>query len=210
MIRVMIAWLLVSVASISAASPVDRVVDLLGPYQQFSAEFTQSTLDAEGQPVSEIEGRLAIQTADVFFWQTEAPFAQQIVADGEVVWIYDEDLFQVQVRPLSDALGASPAAVLGGDPMLLNDTFRIQEDALGELSVFRLIPRAADEVTRQIELRFDGSRLLDLQVVDALGNRTRIRFTSVDRSPPAPAQFEFTPPQGVDVIYALGESTSSR
>jgi Outer membrane lipoprotein-sorting protein len=63
-------------------------------------------------------------------------------------------------------------------------------------------------VTRQIELRFDGSRLLDLQVIDALGNRTRIRFTALDRTSPAPAQFEFTPPEGVDVIYALGQSSS--
>mgnify|MGYP000202614854 FL=1 len=192
----------------SAASPVDRVVDLLASYRQFSAEFTQSTLDVEGQPVSEIDGRLAIQSAEVFFWQTNAPFAQQIVADGEVVWIYDEDLFQVQVRPLNDALGASPAAVLGGDSKLLNETFQIQEEALGELSVFRLVPRAEDDVTRQIELRFDGSRLLDLQVIDALGNRTRIRFTALDRTPPAQAQFEFTPPEGVDVIYALGQSSS--
>lgn len=208
MMRKLIAAIALCVAGTSGASPVDRVVDLLGPYRQFSAEFTQSTLDSEGQPVSEINGRLAIQNAEVFFWQTDAPFAQQIVADGEVVWIYDEDLFQVQVRPLGDALGASPAAVLGGDSALLNETFRIQEEALGELSVFRLVPRAEDDVTRQIELRFDGSQLLDLQVIDALGNRTRIRFTSLDRNSPAPAQFEFTPPQGVDVIYALGQPSS--
>lgn len=204
MMRALSLMLAIVLSAPAVADDAGKLVELLKPYRQFSAEFRQATLDREGNPVSQVDGRLAIRAADVFFWQTEQPFAQQIVADGEVVWIYDQDLLQVQVRPITDALGATPAAVLGGDSHRLMETFQIEANRLGEVMQYRLIPVAADDVTQAIELRFDGSHLMDMQVVDALGNRTQIRLTSLDRSIPPAEQFEFVPPAGADVIYALG------
>ena len=60
-------------------------------------------------------------------------------------------------------------------------------------------------MTRRIVLRFDGSRLLDLSIDDALGNRSLVTLTAVTQGRPPSRLFEFKPPEGADVIYALGE-----
>ncbi|MDB9863124.1 outer membrane lipoprotein chaperone LolA [Litorivicinus sp.] len=182
------------------------LANLLKPYQVFSAEFEQSSLDASGSPVSRMTGQLAIDGKTRFFWQTNPPFAQTIVADGDVLWIFDEDLLQVQVRPLNDALSTSPSSILGGSAENLAESFSVTEERGGTRREFSLIPKAEDDVTREILLRFDGSRLMELLVRDALGNQTRIKLTAISRDPPNNQRFVFEPPPGVDVIYGLGQT----
>ena len=193
------------VSLVASAAPIESLARLLEPYRVFSADFKQSTLDPEGSPINQMTGELAIASQSTFYWKTNPPFSQVIVADGEVLWVFDEDLYQVQVRPLDDALAASPAAILSGDLEMLGSRFQVTEDRFATMAVYQLEPRATDEVTRQIVLRFDGSRLLDLAIEDALGNRSLVTLTAVMQGKPSNALFQFTPPEGVDVIYALGE-----
>ena len=190
---------------VATAAPIEGLVRLLEPYRAFSADFKQSTLDPEGSPINQMNGELAIASQSTFYWKINPPFSQVIVADGEVLWVFDEDLFQVQVRPLDDALAASPAAILSGDLEMLGSRFQVTEDRFGTMAVYRLEPRATDEVTRQILLRFDGSRLVDLSIEDALGNRSLVTLTAVMQGKPSNTLFTFTPPEGADVIYAVGE-----
>jgi outer membrane lipoprotein carrier protein len=190
---------------VATAAPIEGLVRLLEPYRAFSADFKQSTLDPEGSPINQMNGELAIASQSTFYWKINPPFSQVIVADGQVLWVFDEDLFQVQVRPLDDALAASPAAILSGDLEMLGSRFQVTEDRFGTMAVYRLEPRATDEVTRQILLRFDGSRLVDLSIEDALGNRSLVTLTAVMQGKPSNTLFTFTPPEGADVIYAVGE-----
>jgi len=188
-----------------SASPIESLSRLLEPYRTFSADFTQRTLNQDNTPISQMTGQLAIASASVFYWKTDPPFAQSVIADGEVLWVFDEDLYQVQVRPLDDALAASPAAILSGDIEMLASRFQVTEERSGTMAIYQLEPQATDEVTRAVILRFDGSRLMDLSIEDALGNRSQVTLTAVFRGQPNPELFEFTPPEGVDVIYALGQ-----
>jgi outer membrane lipoprotein carrier protein len=190
---------------VATAAPIEGLVRLLEPYRAFSADFKQSTLDPEGSPINQMNGELAIASQSTFYWKINPPFSQVIVADGEALWVFDEDLFQVQVRPLDEALAASPAAILSGDLEMLGSRFQVTEDRFGTMAVYRLEPRATDEVTRQILLRFDGSRLVDLSIEDALGNRSLVTLTAVMQGKPSNTLFTFTPPEGADVIYAMGE-----
>lgn len=199
---IVFGWLLLSLGA--AASPIESLARLLEPYRTFSADFQQSTLDSKGASITEMTGALAIASESIFYWKTNPPFSQVIVADGEVLWVFDEDLYQVQVRPLDDTMTASPAAILSGDLDVLGSRFQITEERSGTIAIYALQPRATDEVTRQIVLRFDGTRLLDLSIEDALGNRSLVSLTEVKYGKPADALFEFKPPDGADVIYALG------
>ena len=200
---IVFGWLLLSLGA--AASPIESLARLLEPYRTFSADFQQSTLDSKGASITEMTGALAIASESIFYWKTNPPFSQVIVADGEVLWVFDEDLYQVQVRPLDDTLTASPAAILSGDLDVLGSRFQVTEERTGTIAVFALEPRATDEVTRQIVLRFDGARLLDLSIEDALGNRSLVSLTEVKYGKPSSALFKFIPPEGADVIYALGD-----
>lgn len=200
---IVFGWLVLSLGA--TASPIESLARLLEPYRTFSADFRQSTLDSKGASITEMTGALAIASESTFYWKTNPPFSQVIVADGEVLWVFDEDLYQVQVRPLDDTLTASPAAILSGDLDVLGSRFQVTEERTGMIAVYALEPRATDEVTRQIVLRFDGTRLLDLSIEDALGNRSLISLTEVKYGKPANALFKFKPPEGADVIYALGD-----
>lgn len=200
---IVFGWLLLSLGA--TASPIESLARLLEPYRTFSADFQQSTLDSKGSSITEMTGALAIASESIFYWKTDPPFSQVIVADGEVLWVFDEDLYQVQVRPLDDTLTASPAAILSGDLDVLGSRFQVIEERTGTIAVYALEPRATDEVTRQIVLRFDGARLLDLSIEDALGNRSLVSLTEVKYGKPAGALFKFIPPEGADVIYALGD-----
>ena len=200
---IVFGWLLLSLGV--TASPIKSLARLLEPYRTFSAEFQQSTVDSKGMSITEMTGTLAIASESIFHWKTNPPFSQVIVADGEVRWVFDKDLDQIQVRPLDDALAASPAAILSGDLDVLGSRFQVTEERSGTIAVYTLEPRATSEVTRQIILRFDGTRLLDLSIEDALGNRSLVSLTDVRHGKPADALFQFTPPQGADVIYALGD-----
>ena len=200
---IVFGWLLLSLGA--TASPIESLARLLEPYRTFSADFQQSTLDSKGASITEMTGALAIASESIFYWKTNPPFSQVIVADGEVLWVFDEDLYQVQVRPLDDIMTASPAAILSGDLDVLGSRFQVTEERTGTIAVYALEPRATDEVTRQIVLRFDGARLLDLSIEDALGNRSLVLLTEVKYGKPSSALFKFIPPEGADVIYALGD-----
>ena len=200
---IVFGWLLLSLGA--TASPIESLARLLEPYRTFSADFQQSTLDSKGASITEMTGALAIASESIFYWKTNPPFSQVIVADGEVLWVFDEDLYQVQVRPLDYTMTASPAAILSGDLDVLGSRFQVTEERTGTIAVFALEPRATDEVTRQIVLRFDGARLLDLSIEDALGNRSLVTLTEVKYGKPSSALFKFIPPEGADVISALGD-----
>ena len=203
--RELVGLLCVCWSCLVIASPVEDLVRLLEPYQSFSAEFKQSILDQEGAPINQMTGELSIVSSSIFYWKTNPPFSQVIVADNEVLWVFDEDLYQVQVRPIDDAIAASPAAILTGGPDTLGSRFRVTDERKNTMAVYRLVPRASDEVTRQIVLRFEGDQLVDLSIEDALGNRSLVTLTAVTHDQPSPERFEFTPPDDADVIYALGE-----
>ena len=123
---IVFGWLLLSLSA--TASPIESLARLLEPYRTFSAEFQQSTLDSKGMSITEMTGTLAIASESIFYWETNPPFSQVIVADGEVLWVFDKDLYQVQVRPLDDTLTASPAVILSGDLDVLGSRFQIDSD----------------------------------------------------------------------------------
>ena len=140
---IVLGWLLLSLGA--TASPIESLARLLEPYRTFSADFQQSTFDSKGASITKMTGALAIASDSIFYWKTNPPFSQVIVADGEVLWVFDEDLYQVQVRPLDDTMTASPAAILSGDLDVLGSRFQVTEERTGTIAVYALEPRATDE-----------------------------------------------------------------
>jgi len=68
---------------------------------------------AFAQP-DESRGTLLLQRPGKFRWDYMQPYKQQIVGDGQRLWIYDVDLEQVIVKPMDAALGDTPALLLSG------------------------------------------------------------------------------------------------
>ncbi len=193
--------------AVSVLAQADRAADQLAArlaeYRSFSAQFEQQVMDEQGMTLSAVTGQLAMAQGDRFRWETDTPFRQIIVADGEVLWVYDPDLEQVQVRSLASALNASVASILSADAQQLEARFVVDETQISDARIFSLTSRATDDVTQQINLIFRGARLTGIEVLDALGQLTQLSFVRMELGSVDPKQFQFDPPAEADVIYAL-------
>jgi outer membrane lipoprotein carrier protein len=64
-----------------------------------------------------------------------------------------------------------------------------------------LTPRRSDGDFRELRLGFAGGALRRMQLLDRLGQVTRLEFAKVERNPRLdPSIFTFVPPAGVDVV----------
>jgi outer membrane lipoprotein carrier protein len=185
----------------SSANATEQLERFFEQVNTFAAEFDQLVLDENLNRIEESTGQMWIARPGKFRWDYEPPLEQQIISDGERVWIYDVDLEQVTVQALDAAVGRTPAILLAGRGDL-DANYRIEDRGLhGEVSWVALIPRDDDGNFSEVQLGFEGDALRLLQLVDQLGQITRIIFSANQVNPTLAATvFDFTPPPGVDVI----------
>ncbi|HEX7044446.1 MAG TPA: outer membrane lipoprotein chaperone LolA [Burkholderiales bacterium] len=169
--------------------------------ERYTAQFNQVVVDETGETIQESNGRLWIERPNKFRWNYETPYKQQIVSDGERLWVYDEDLKQVTVRPLKKGLLETPAALLAGRGRLAQ-RFDIRDGGAAEgLAWVELTPKEKDGSFERVRLGFEQGRLRKFELQDALGQTTRYTLRGgVENQPIAPSRFTFTPPPGVDVV----------
>lgn len=166
-------------------------------------EFEQITRNDTGEVMEASRGTLLIQRPDRFRWSYSEPFEQEIVADGNKLWVYDIDLEQVTVRPLTDVLGVGPALLLSGDYAALEANFEVQPEQDDWL---KLTPKQNDWDFQSIRLQMEQGVPHVVEVDSGLGQTTRLELTQLERNVRIDAsRFRFTPPAGVDVIAPKGE-----
>jgi len=164
-------------------------------------EFEQKIYDSSRKLLQESRGVLAFSRPGKFRWTYVKPYAQLIVGDGSRVWIYDEDLKQVTVKKLDQALGSTPAALLAGNNEAMR-AFRLSDQgAKGGLEWLETTPRDKESGFEKIRMSFGASGLEVMELLDGFGQTTVLRFRSFQRNPRLdPALFRFVPPKGADVI----------
>lgn len=186
---------------VAAAS--DDLTRFFTVVKSYSARFHQIVLDSDGRETQRSAGYLYIERPDKFRWEYDAPYEQHIVGDGNKVWVYDIGLEQVTVRPMSVALGDTPAALLAGKGEL-NQNFTVQDMArsrAGAKDWIRLKPKNKESGFDEIRLAFEHERLAVVELVDGFGQTTRILLSDYKENIKLdPAKFKFTPPAGVDVL----------
>ena len=166
-------------------------------------QFSQQVFDAAGKLKESSSGRVALSAPRQFRWEYLKPYRQLIVADGKKVWIFDPDLEQVTVRPQGEEERNSPLSALI-NPSLLAQQFDISEEAAPRdgLQWLSLTPKVGSDASFQFAaLGFGPNGLARMEVTDAIGQRTAIRFDGWKRNPGFAADtFSFTPAKGVDVV----------
>lgn len=165
-------------------------------------QFTQQVYDSQGKLTETSSGEVQLSVPRLFRWEYVKPYPQVIVADGKKVWIYDPDLAQVTVRPQGVQEQSSPLAALI-EPARLDAMFVVAEaGSAGGLEWLGLKPKDGQESSFQsARLGFDGGTLVKMEVVDLIGQRTKIEFRGWQRNPDfAAGTFKYTVPKGVDVI----------
>lgn len=188
------------------AAPADqqaaqKLAALLGDAQTLQGRFSQLTLDASGTRLQESTGLMELKRPGMFRWVTEPPLEQELVSDGKKVWLYDPDLLQVTVQTMDERMTHTPALLLSGDVEQISASFEIEHTESGATSDFMLTPRAKDTLFDSLRLSFRDGRINDMQLNDAVGQRTNILFMSIRMNEPLDnSHFRFQIPAGVDVI----------
>jgi outer membrane lipoprotein carrier protein len=193
-----------------AADPHVRLAAFTRDLTGLSGQFEQRVFDPEGRLNESSQGQIALAVPRQFRWEYVEPFPQLIVADGDKVWIFDPDLEQVQVRPQGAEEQQSPLTALV-DPAELDRQFELADGGEADgLDWVELRPRGEDAPFSRARLGFAGDELLRMDMVDALAQRTQVRFSDWQRNPVfAPGTFHFVPPAGVDVIGEVDDAAQA-
>lgn len=215
----MVACLSVAWGMPARADAVASLRAFVKDVQSAQGSFVQTVTSPDGKRTRRSEGTLAFQRPDRFRFVYAKPTEQVIVGDGKKVWLYDADLNQVTVRPMTQAVGATPAALLAGsaldkDFVLSNvapdatvsssgaaTATPTAQQATSGLQWVEARPRSKDGQFQSVRVGFRQGQLAELEILDSFGQRSRLTFTQFDsRAKVAADRFQFTPPKGADVL----------
>lgn len=202
--RWMLLWLVMG-AGLSPACAVadgyERLDRFFEKVTTFKASFIQVVLDENLLALEETSGLLWIARPGRFRWDYESGHRQSIVADGEVLWLYDVELEQVTRRAQESAIGQTPAVLLSGGQQYRKDYNVTILGRQGAVNWISLVPKFSDGSFAEIQLGFEGETLRLIQLLDELNQITRVTLANVVENEPIPdSVFRFIPPTGVDVI----------
>ena len=184
------------------AAATDKLKTFIAATHSAQANFTQEVQDKNGKRIQSASGTMQFERPGKFRWVYQKPYEQLIVGDGKKFWMYDVDLNQVTVKKLDAALGSSPAALLSGNNEIERDfSVKDMEDRDG-LEWLEAIPKSAESNFSKILMAFNAkSELAVMELHDAFGHRTVLRFTALKNNPALSSSlFKFVPPKGADVL----------
>jgi outer membrane lipoprotein carrier protein len=195
-------WLLLSAAGIAQADAADALRDFARDAKTGRAAFTQVVTSPDGAKTRTSSGRFEFARPNRFRFAYTKPYEQVIIGDGERVWLHDVDLQQVTVRPMDQALGATPVALLAGANLERDFELKAEPSAQG-LDWVQAVPKAkADSVGFQsLRVGFKGKALAAIELVDSFGQRSILSFADLATNASLPSEtFRFAPPPGVQVL----------
>ena len=197
-------WFLMALwlAGAAHADAVQALRDFTSQAQSGRAAFTQVVTAVDGAKKKTSSGSFEFARPNRFRFVYTKPYEQTIVGDGQKVWLYDVDLQQVSVRPMDQALGTTPAALLAGVQLDKDFELTAQPSAQG-LDWVQATPRAKSESVgfQSLRVGFKGKVLAALELVDSFGQRSLLTFSDLAINAPLAAEaFRFTPPPGVEVL----------
>jgi outer membrane lipoprotein carrier protein len=201
--RIGLTLVLGFVVCAAQADAVDTLREFAREVKTGRAAFTQTVSAPDGARKKTSSGQFEFARPDRFRFVYRKPFEQQIVADGRKVWLYDVDLNQVTVRAMSQALGATPAALLAGAAMDKDFVLSAAPSQDG-MDWVQAVPRVKEGASvTSLRIGFRAKTLAALEIIDVFGQRSLLQFSAVEANPTLGDEvFRFVAPKGVDVIEA--------
>ena len=193
-------------AVVADTNSANALQALLMELQTFRAEFKQIVYGNAAQELQSSSGILSVERPLKFRWQLIEPYAQLIVTSGKLLYIYDPDLEQVQIREASGALKGTPALLLVGDPAEVANLFEVilldpSSEDTDNTTVYSLSPKQADSLFAEIRFFFSNGVPASIEIRDALGQLTRVEFFGQSLNASISGkEFEFVIPEGTDVL----------
>jgi outer membrane lipoprotein carrier protein len=215
-------WLVLALAAaVAGGARADSAQDALKRFtdgvQTFEARFDQLQTDDKGRNTGRSSGHFWLARPGAgggsgkFRWAYEKPYEQATICDGSKLWAYDPDLNQVTVREAKIALAGTPAELLS-QKTTLSTAFNVSDGGSdGDYRLVVLSPKSADSDFKSIELALDKDGApVRMRFADRIGGHSEVSFTDVHTNARIdPAEFQFTPPKGAEIVNDGGISTRS-
>ena len=196
--------LLVGMSHLAQAAPDAARQQLNKFFTQMNSlkgNFSQQVYSKKGKIIQSAKGTIALNRPGKFRWVYTSPDPQTIVADGKNIWIYDEDLEQVTIKPMRSAMSAAPIALLtrkqSPDAQFI---VKPMNTKAGGLNWFQLTPRKKSKDFRDVQIGLNKMGIRQMIMFDQLGQKTVIQLNVKNNVPIKGNTFYFKPPAGVDVI----------
>lgn len=189
------------IATAANTNARQRLNNFFTNVNSLQGSFTQQVYSKKGKVIQNSTGNISMSRPGKFRWVYKTPDPQTIVADGKNIWVYDEDLEQVTIKPMSKALSSAPIALLT-KKQKPDSQFVVAPSTqkTAGLDWFRLTPRKASKDFKFIEIGIDKSTLRQMVMYDQLGQKTIIKLNTKTNVPIKGNTFYFKIPKGVDVI----------
>ena len=184
-----------------AQTATQQLRDFIQHVQSAEGQFTQRTVDAQGQQRPAQTGDFSFKRPGKFKWHVTQPYEQLVIADGQTLLQYDPDLNQLSKRGMDQAIGASPAAILFGTGQL-DEKFELTDLPRAEgVDWLRAKPKSAESGFDYVDIGFADAKPVYLVVLDGFGQQTRIELAQLKTNLALDlTTFQFTPPADVDVV----------
>jgi outer membrane lipoprotein carrier protein len=198
-------------SSVQAQTHADGIAQLkqfLSEVQSAEGEFEQQQLRppraGEDKPkvLRKSSGRYVFKRPGLFLWETQKPFTQKVISNGQQILVWDSDLNQLSIRPIARGLAASPAALLFGEQALENHFDLISGGEKRGMYWVELKPKdAAPQNYVRLGLGFSDGLPRALELHDNFGVVTIIGLGKMRTNINVDAkQFKFEPPKNAEIL----------
>lgn len=200
--KILVAGLIwiISWPALSAKADLADLNQFVQNLQTYSARFDQVQPDEALFQQNRASGYFVMQRPGQLRWVYETPEPQQIVSDGQNVWVYDEELDQVTVQALDRVEADFPLSWLIYQQPLSERFDILVGDLKSGVSWYNLKPKQGT-FFQSLEVAIKDGKLVQIWMYQNIDNVTKVTFHHIAQNEPVEsAQFQFIPPKGVDVI----------
>lgn len=192
---------------IEAHDPQAILAEVRKDLVSLRADFIQYELTQDEKRLDVNSGLVWMKSPSLFRWEYQQPFEQLIVADGTQVWVYDEDLDQVTVKEQNNNL--NPIYVIINDELSKKHYDIVFEMTKDDVDWISLTPKVKSDDVKYVWLAVQNNLVQQIRVFNHFDQIMIFEFDNIKKNQELDEKlFKFDPPEGVDVIRALGESTT--
>lgn len=176
--------------------------------QQLRAPKANEPQDKGFKVVRQTQGHFVFQRPGRFVWDTQKPYEQKLIANGNQLVLWDKDLNQATFRPAGQALASTPAAILFGETSLDQHFDLVEGEERSGMKWVALVPKkdpssksGNDLPYTKISIGMANGLPKALELIDGLGSIVLVTLDKIQLNVNLPTnRFNFTPPAGAEVL----------
>lgn len=182
------------------AQPSSDLSILLNKNESFQGSFNQIVFDNQGQIIEEANGKVIFKKPHFFKWIYKKPHQNQIISDGEIIYIYDPDLSQVIMSQFSQSNSNNPSLIFFQKN--IEKFFKVTTESIDGELWYRCQSLSDDADYESLELKFDSQgKVLAMNIIDRLKNKILVNFEDIQTNIKInEATFLFNVPENVEII----------